>query len=512
MAESGDRSRRTRVRAKRSPESGFASLYFGLAAAENEVAKNPERFRRTYFDRWGLADKVANHERFLVLGPKGSGKSAAAKYVGLKWQHELGEEAVFIKDVDFDDLNRTQSPLTGLDRKLVSEDLISMTDAAWKLFLSVRILESLLCDPASSLSRDPHAMKFLTDLRDAGLASDDYPNVLRRVRERKGVIRVPSFFDGGKASVETDTLSPGQVGDAALKLVIEATTPNRHLLAIDGLDKAISGHDAYWQTLAALIRVADTVRRRASQSPGSNVFVMVMCRSDVFRHTHFADAPKIAADGAVHIEWHAEAADARDVLLWEYLARKSETDLDLLMSYLPQSVRVGQHDGAVETLRFLLDFTRYTPRDISQLFNTIQETGAEGSLTGRGVRSAADRFASNHFLSEIIAESVGLLPARVVGSLDGILGALPARTFGLPDLERSISDEGLADQISARELGEYLFLQGAVGNYGESSGYIQFYHRRDTYKFKRRGPYLLHNALVYALNIPWTDLGARGKE
>ena len=42
--------------------------------------------------------------------------------------------------------------------------------------------------------------------------------------------------------------------------------------------------------------------------------------------------------------------------------------------------------------------------------------------------------------------------------------------------------------ITGRELGEYLFLQGAIGNFDERSGYVQFYHRRDTYKFKRRGP------------------------
>lgn len=193
-------SHRRRVRVRPTQGLDFASLYFGLAAAENEVAKDPERFRRTYFDRWGLAKKVAEHERFLFLGPKGAGKSAASKFVGLQWKEELGSQGVFITDVDFDELNRTQSPLTGLDRKLVSDELISMTDTAWKLFLSVRLLESLLGDAASSLSRDPHAIKFLNDLRDAGLASDDYPNVLRRVRERKGIIRVPSFAEAGRSS------------------------------------------------------------------------------------------------------------------------------------------------------------------------------------------------------------------------------------------------------------------------------------------------------------------------
>lgn len=129
------------------------------------------------------------------------------------------------------------------------------------------------------------------------------------------------------------------------------------------------------------------------------------------------------------------------MLLWEYLARKAEIDVDSLLSNLPKSVGVGQQGGAVEALRFILDFTRYTPRDISQFFNTLQDFAVSQPLTGRMVRAAADRFASNHLLSEIIAESVGLLPNRVTGSLDGILGGLPARKFTLTDLERAISDE-----------------------------------------------------------------------
>ena len=369
----------------------FRQLYFGHAAAENEVAKDPERFARTYFDRWGLPGKVADHDRFLVLGPKGAGKSAAARHVALTWQHELGRDSVFTMNVDFDELNRTQSPLTGLDTKLVSPELIHLTDQAWKLFLSVRLLDSVVHDPACSISQDPHALRLLSDLTDAGLASDDYPNVLRRVRERKGVITVP-VLRAGKSSQETDSLSAGQVGDAVLQLVVEARTPNRHLLAIDGLDKAITTNDAYWQTLAALIRVADLIRRRAAETGQSNVFVMVMCRSDVFRHAQFADAPKIAADGAVHIEWHAEAGEARDVLLWEYLARKAEVDVDHLLAFLPNSVPVGQRGqgGGVETLRYLLDFTRYTPRDATQLFNALKESPAEEHLmTGPAVRSAA---------------------------------------------------------------------------------------------------------------------------
>lgn len=497
--------RRARSRhTSRPPADTFRSLYFGRAAAENEVAEDPDRFLDTYLDRWDLANQVADHSRFLLLGPKGAGKSAAAWYVALAWSRELGQESVFRRYVDFDELNRTQSPLTSLDKKLVSDQVTNMTDAAWKLFIGVRLLESLMEDPACGLSRDPQAVQLMTKLREAGLASDDYPKVLRQVRERKGTFGFPKFVNGQLSSKDGDSLSPGQVGDAVLRLAMEAETPNRHLLLIDGLDKAIAENDSYWQTLAALIRVADSIKRAAGRA--RHLYVVVMCRNDVFRRVHFADAPKIAADAAIHIEWHAEAADTRDVLLWEYLARKAKIEKSELLAQLPASVRVGKQ-GAVETLRYLLDFTRYTPRDVSLLFDNLRKEAVEGSpITGAQVRTAADRFASQHLLSEIMAESVGLIPVVAMQRLPGLISSLPRRVVTRDDWIKAHSDAGLSDVIDPIELGEYLFLQGAIGNYRPDVGYYQFYHRRDSYAFFRRGPWVLHTGLIYALNVPWSGV------
>ena len=47
-------------------------------------------------------------------------------------------------------------------------------------------------------------------------------------------------------------------------------------------------------------------------------------------------------------------------------------------------------------------------------------------------------------------------------------------------------------------------MAGLIGNYDRNTGYIQFYHRRDTYKFKRTGPWQLHRGLMYAFNIPYS--------
>ncbi|MFI6227183.1 P-loop ATPase, Sll1717 family [Micromonospora echinospora] len=480
-------------------------LYFGRASAERDVLHDPDRFVDTYLDRWNLPDRVLDQETFLILGPKGSGKSAAAHYVALRWKREIGEHAVFTNFVDFDELNRSQSPLHSLEKKLVSGEVTALTDAAWKLFIGVRLLESLIKDEACDLSRDPHAIKLLADLKSAGLADDDYPKVLKRIRERKSTISIPRIASTEWKATDTESVSLPQLGDAVIRLAAASVTRNRHLLSIDGLDKAIGDNESYWRTLAALVRAADWISQRLLREGNRSIFLLIMCRNDVFRRIHFADSAKIAADGGINIDWGAEAQDPRDVVLWDYVARKARVDVDDLLNLLPDVVRVGPTARPISTLRYLLDFTRYTPRDMNLLFGSLKGRAFPGnSLSIAQVRSAADSFSSSHLLSEILSEATGLLDQQVINRLPQILTALPGKEFTREALGSAIESTGTKDLVTLDDLAEYLFLQGAIGNLRPGSGYVQFYHRRNTYDYNRSGPWLLHNGLMYALNIPFS--------
>jgi len=171
---------------------------------------------------------------------------------------------------------------------------------------------------------------------------------------------------------------------------------------------------------------------------------------------------------------------------------------------LPDYVEVGGGQK-IFTPKYLLEFTRYTPRDMSLLFTSIQSrANTYQPVSATQVRAGAAKFASTDLLHEIESEAVGLLPAKVVDRFEQVLSAFPTRIIDKDGFAQAMDQAGLEDEISPNDLGEYLFLQGAIGNYRPASGYIQFYHRRNTAGFDRRGPWMLHTGLAYALNIPFS--------
>ena len=90
-----------------------------------------------------------------------------------------------------------------------------------------------------------------------------------------------------------------------------------------------------------------------------------MCRSDVFRHIKFSDSTKIASDSGIQMEWGTEAQNPLDVQLWEYIARKSEVSIDLLLSLLPNYVEVGSRNK-IYTPKYLLGiYTLHSSRHVT---------------------------------------------------------------------------------------------------------------------------------------------------
>lgn len=487
----------------------FNDLYFGLASAEAEVANDPDRFLRTYYDRLNMAKRLRKQDFFLVVGPKGAGKTAVSEYIRLSMTRDAGIEKVFSRTLNLDEVSPGVSALSTLTQKLVSENSTATTDVAWRLFVCIRLFELLMRDQACSLNDDAQALCLNADLAEAGLADSDFPAVLRKVRENKISFKLGKYLAGERGTKNSEDIPVTKLGDALFRLVLEAQTTSKFVLSIDGLDRIIVDNKAYWLTLAALLRVGDSMHMQLRRAQ-ADIRLLVMCRSDVFRRIRFADSDKIAGDSAVFIDWGAQQTIPADSPLWDYLASKSGIEPDELLGLFPEYVTVGLRGSdkprRIPIAEFLLQSTRSTPREMTMLMKRLQEEVPPGGyLTSERVRAGVDNFSSRDLLTTVSAEATGLLHEALSDNLEEVLSGLPfAQNLTAEMVQQAIVAAGLSADLTS-QLCEFLFLAGLLGNYDPATGYVQFYHRRDTYRFKRTGPWTLHRGLMYAFNIPYSQ-------
>ena len=66
----------------------FKDIEFGMAAAENEKSFKPHLLLEGFLDTYGYINEIRDGHKFLVLGPKGSGKSAIGSKLELLSKQE----------------------------------------------------------------------------------------------------------------------------------------------------------------------------------------------------------------------------------------------------------------------------------------------------------------------------------------------------------------------------------------------------------------------------------------
>ena len=487
------------------------SLYFGEVSAEVEVAKDPERFMATYLDVWGIREKLLNRDFFLVLGPKGAGKTAVGHYCRLYLESAHGRSSVMSVSRDMEQLTPNISPLSALTSKLVSEEAQGVTTNAWRLYIGLQLASLAIADQGGPLARTPEFVRLWEELQRAGLVSEhavtaDFPTVLRRVRE--GKLSFSAKVLGGETlRRDTDEISVTQLGDTLLNAVLTAGSETHYQLIIDGLDRVIGSNRAYWLSVSSLLMAASDIHMRI-KAGRSNIHLMVMCRTDVFRRVGFADADKIAGDSALFVDWANQQTRIEDNYLWDYLAKKAGITVDELLGLVPDYVLVGSTRGAtgrrIDGVPYFFSSTRCTPREMTMLMRQVQSATPTGqAVTGERLRIAVDNFASQDLLSILMAEASGILAPDSREALPAVISGLPsASRVEYSHLTESARAAGLGAK-AAKEIAEFLFLAGVLGNLNAARGYVQFYYRRDTYTFNARGPWALHRGLMYAFNVPW---------
>jgi hypothetical protein len=477
----------------------FKSLRFGYASAETEAAEDPQLLLAGYLDTTsGQASVKLPSSRFLVLGYKGSGKSAIAEHLKLQAATDplLFVRIVYLSDFQFrafDDLAAS----TGERR--------SGYGPAWTWLLLLQAVDSLSADSAAM--EDQSLQAATKALRDADLLETGSLRSLTLASRKKSVsFTLPKVFQlsmEDRKQVERGNVT--LLAERLLNVLSAVSAESQHYIALDGLDDLDLAKDSQQEALSALLMSAHrlNLRLRDAQVP---VKFLVMCRTDLFEALPGANTNKLRRDVALELDWysdtrHPEATSL--VRLATFKARVAEPAIDdVFRRYLPTYLD-GQRK--VQTIRHLLEFTRHTPRDFLQLLKFVQESAPESSpLTIDHVLNGLRNYCRDYFMSEIRNEISGPLSPNDVTQVFEVLGALGQRRFDFEQLVATSQQTGRYRGPDLRVVLRLLFNCSAIGNWQSRARHdffsFKYRNRHATLDLSRR--FILHRAISRALGIP----------
>ncbi|MCD2263961.1 hypothetical protein K3888_14770 [Dietzia aurantiaca] len=471
----------------------FHELHFGQLDASQEAVETPELLVEGFYDYREAAYGIEAQQVWLLLGPKGSGKSAVLEHLRLRWQDRY-------------DRFFTSWPLSGFPVNDVANIDTGQTagasraQSAWEFLLLLRIVESLAAD--ESLRAPKEFQDMHKGLVQSGLLSDDWLGKVSRWAKAKIKFDIKVFsaeFEDDAASV-----TPLEVSAYIRRQIATTQTDHHHVIALDGLDTFFFEANDEWTSLAGLMQALHVLNREL-RGCGLPVCLVVAMRSDIFDVLPGPEMNKLKPH-SVYLDWHAHGI-GRENRLWHLLTKKAAVRRpevkNIVTQYLSAPIQIGPH---TDLPTYLLENTRLLPRDVVALMAYLQR-GYKGNkaVPGENAKRSVEAYTQEYFVGEIFDNLAGILPAasaRQLASFKDALRVAPSRLF---DFEYLVSElKGDLEPPEIKQLLRQMFETGGIGIH--HNGYTDFVFRRISGGgFTVRYQFMLHDALTRAWNRKWRD-------
>ncbi|SDL12221.1 hypothetical protein SAMN04489709_13235 [Paracidovorax citrulli] len=477
----------------------FQAINFGYASAQQEGVRAPGLLIDGYFDLHQISDAALNGPEFLVLGYKGSGKSAVSERLRLLHQNE---SQIFLSNIDLGDF-----PYTAFSNIIPgAEAPQAKYPAAWSWLLLIHLVASLQRDASLDIPDPTPFDETVKSLQEMGLMPImGLPNLVRITNEVSIKISIPPFFSGESKTKNAKIDVPYFV-DNLKRLLLNIRTSNRHVIVLDGLDEIVTTQSAQWDSLGALIYEVNRLNGSFALY-GLNAKILLLCRTDIFELLDGANKNKIRQDSAIEMNWYTNPSSPSESRLVSIANLRAKIALgrnvNVLTEFFPPKL-LGK-----KTSLLLLDNTRHTPRDFLQLLRMIQSACKQGGISADNIRNGIRRYSIEYFLPEIKDELQGYVDSGEIKEFFRLAGALRQRDFSQKELHALAEKE--ASSLSPEKIDvvlRALFECSGIGNIQNlerGQTHFTFRYRNRHAPFNIRERMLLHRGLWRAFNLPVDD-------
>jgi hypothetical protein len=496
----------------------FKEFKFGEAAAELEATRHPELLTRGFVDQGGVVDELLTGDRFLVLGSKGTGKSAIAEHIRLS----TASAKTFVHIAKLRDC-------TYSDLKTIAKGEEQPLPTAWSWLLLASLFASFK-RAGAHVERDTALAWFNAVFQETRvLSSPDNLDQLVKASRRKPLTQTLEAFQRvernprqpshGQSSVAgpVPPKADYQTSDSILSSFVDQLgsalarfdSDTRHFLFLDDTDEVLRlGKEALY-SLSALI--AESARiNQAFRAASVRAKIIILCRTELFERIPGPNNNKVRQGYSIELDWYTPQYENSP--LWTVANQRARiqsgsADLDIVDAYFPRTVSRSSGNvrllpkNPTSTRAYLLDHTRYTPRDFVMLLQYIQKHSQGSTVTAEHIAYGLQDYAIRYFKPELGDELFGYIDEKDLTIVMDVFAQMRDELFTIKDLQARIPQQ--VHEYLPRLLSD-LFNSSCIGNWERQEGALL-----RTYRFKyphsRLDPsraMMIHPALALAFNAP----------
>lgn len=469
----------------------FEILNFGELDAALEALEMPDLLVEGYYDYNQAVQHILDGRTWLILGPKGSGKSAALEHIRLRWQGRWNRF--------FTGWNLAGFPVHDVTSIQMGQSAGgSRNQAAWEFILLLRVIESLARD--EGLNADGRFHSTVKNLRAKGLLSTDWSASIAVWAGTSFKLDAKIF--SSETKIEAQNVTPLEANAHLRTMLTWCGTESRHILALDGLDSFFFEQKDEWTSLAGLMQASLSLNRFFKER-SLPISIVIAARSDVFDVLPGPEINRLKSH-AVYLDWHANGIGSKNHL-WSLLTQKARVRApgvqNLVGQYLSRKIDAGPH---IDLTEYLLDHTRLLPRDAVALMRHLQRAyRGNGKIPEENAKTAVRSYCEEYFVGEIFDNLAGILDdehARGLTAFKDALRTSPNRFFTYEYMCEET--QGELEPAEVKQLLRQMFEIGGIGI--RNGSYTDFVYRRvGGAGFTVRHGFMLHDALTRAWNRPW---------
>lgn len=475
----------------------FKDIKFGRISAEDEFTYSPELIIDGFLDEYGYIEELLNTEKFLVIGPKGSGKSAIGSKLEL-----ISKEKKDIFTKKFELRNFPYNHFTGIIHSKEAPEIQYLKN--WEYILIIACLNSFIND--SSFHYPKKALIILKKLLDLGLLSSkgkiNLEQIVKTTTDKKFEIDLKAFkYETSKQEEKISNIE--QLFIILKELFYSIELKSKHYIILDDLDYVFTERENQVKSLSALILAVDDMNKSfyLKEIPAK---IVIMCRTDLFNSLSGPNKNKIKQHSGIMLDWFQETSNLKNTNLAKLINLRTKlslkSEIDIFEHCLPPDF---YHRGVKkETLHVLFEYTRHTPRDIIQLFNEIQKHTKQSIRPSKdNIKYALISYSKDYFISEIRDELYGFVSEDEIKYFGALLIAVGKYRFNEGDLKREIQNNDKYKSIDYHRLINALYNCNAIGQIDNYTNFVTFKYRNPFVEYNPNNDILVHNGLQKALNL-----------